>query len=291
MFIILPNNSSRQRLREFQATMTADRIDAMISKMEYKISVISIPKMHLVSTTNLKTILNDMGLQTLFQQGKSDLSLMSTGIDEYVPSVAFSPVVAYARPPYPGYQPESDEHFIFSRIDGTDATNRTKSRTVRSAVTYKASSEFHQSHEPLRLKDLVIGKRITKSYPRKKNVSRGRRQAPIQTNRDTGSESLHDLDALRTANGPLRNPGIFADEIIHKIDLTINERGTEGGAITYTTAVRTANVVFHADAPFMFIIRHEDTKLPLFYGSVFEPTSDWSRWEILRKCICLLISD
>lgn len=73
--------------------------------------------------------------------------------------------------------------------------------------------------------------------------------------------------------------------------------------VTYTTAVRTANVVFRADTPFMFIVRHDDTELPLFYSSVFEPTSDWwsaygseihafiaslSRWKLFAMLIVLI---
>lgn len=281
MFIILPNNSNRQRLREFQASMSADKIDEMISKMVYKISVISIPKMHMVSTLNLRTVLEEMGLHTLFRQGQSDLSLISSGVETPVLN-AFSSYPNAPLPPYPGYQQdEGEDRFIFSRIDSNDAANVTNARKVRSAVTYKASSEFHQSKEPLRLKDLVLGKRITKSYPRKKTVSRGKRQAPTITDRNAGISSLMNLESLRSmsARNPLPNPGLFADEIIHKIDLTINEKGTEGGAVTYSTAVRTANVIFRAETPFMFIIRHDDTKLPLFYGSVFEPTSDWERFE------------
>lgn len=36
MYIIMPNNSTRHRLRQFQATLTADKIEQMISKMEWK---------------------------------------------------------------------------------------------------------------------------------------------------------------------------------------------------------------------------------------------------------------
>lgn len=280
MFIILPNNSSQQRLREFQANMSADKIDDMISKMEYKISVISIPKMHMISTLNLKTVFDEMGLHTLFRQGQSDLSLISSGEEQFVNygrnRAAQNSYQRSRLPPYPGYVPEDDYRLLFSRAGIADETLLPMTRKTRSAITYKASSEFHQSKEPLRLKDLVLGKRITKSYPRKKTVSRGRRHATTQAERDAGISSLRNLDALRasSADQPLTNPGLFADEIIHKIDLTINEKGTEGGAVTYTTAVRTANVIFRADTPFLFIIRHDDTKLPLFYGSVFEPTSD-----------------
>lgn len=280
MFIILPNNSSQERLREFQTNMSADKIDDMISKMEYKISVISIPKMHMISTLNLKTVFDEMGLHTLFRQGQSDLSLISSGeerFQNYGPNRAALNSYQRSRlPPYPGHIPDDGYRLLFSRVGTGDETLNPMTRKTRSAITYKASSEFHQSKEPLRLKDLVLGKRITKSYPHKKTVSRGRRHAATQSERDAGIESLRNLDALRASSGdrPLTNPGLFADEIIHKIDLTINEKGTEGGAVTYTTAVRTANVIFRADTPFLFIIRHDDTKLPLFYGSVFEPTSD-----------------
>lgn len=313
MFIILPNNSSRQRLLEFQANMTADKINEMISRMEYRISVISIPKMHLVNTMNLKEVFDQMGVHSLFRQGQSELSLISTGDEDYkfsqpsppafapasapvpvrapapVPPRAPAPVYAHAPSFTPASSParspvdtsiwrplhDDPDRLIFSRLSADDSRKISHSRKSRSAVTYKASSEFHQSKEPLRLKDLVLGKRITKSYPRKKTVSRGRRQAATQSDRAAAISSLMDLDNLRQSDRYLPNPGLFADEIIHKVDLTINEKGTEGGAVTYTTAVRTASVIFRADTPFMFIVRHDDTKLPLFYGSVFEPTSDW----------------
>lgn len=36
MYIILPNNSSRSRMRQVQSYLTADKIEDMISKMEWK---------------------------------------------------------------------------------------------------------------------------------------------------------------------------------------------------------------------------------------------------------------
>lgn len=32
-------------------------------------------------------------------------------------------------------------------------------------------------------------------------------------------------------------------------------------------------VVFRADAPFLLLLRHDPTRLPLFYGAVFEPVN------------------
>lgn len=245
MFIILPNNSTRQRLRHLQATLTADKIDNMISKMEWRTAIILFPKLHITNELNLETILHKMGLRTLFKDHESDLSLISTGEEE-------------------NSSPLYDSRPQHSPLDSNVAASN---RRKRSAVTYKAPSEFYPAREPLRLKDLVIGKRITKSYPRKKTVSRHRRQAL------DSSASLKRLDSLRSESG-LSNPNLFADAIVHHVDLTINEYGTEGGAATATSLRRTGpDVLFRTEAPFLFLVRHDDTKLPLFYGTVFEPTN------------------
>lgn len=246
MFIILPNNSNRQRLRQLQATLTADKINNMISRMEWRTAIIVIPKLHITNRLDLKTILNRMGLRSLFRPGQSDLSLLSSGEPEFE---RVSP--------------------LNIGQNGMDS-NQTK-RERRSAVTYKtSSSDFHSAKEPLRLKDLVIGKRITKSYPRKKHVSHGRMRRQVLD----WSASLKRLDSLRSQLG-LRNPSLYTDELVHQVDLTVNEYGTDGGAATATSTRRTLpDVLFRTEAPFLFLIRHDDTKLPLFYGAVFEPTNN-----------------
>lgn len=284
MFVILPNNSNRQRLRQLQATLTADKIQELISKMEWKTAIILFPKLHIVNQLNLQRVLNRMGLRTIFRFGHSDLSLMSSG-DEENHMQANSPLlndaqsVLQSTQRHPGASDnESEQRFLFTRFDENEnKTLAATKRNRRSAVTYKvSSSDFHSVREPLRLKDLVLKKRITKSFPRKKVVSRGRRDTQYHSNEDS-SLSLKRLDLLRSrlqAN-PQTNPGLYADELLHKIDLTINEVGTEGGAATAVVMRRTGpDVVFRAETPFLFLIRHDDTKLPIFYGTVFEPTNN-----------------
>lgn len=277
MFIILPNASSAQRLREFQANMTAQKINDMISKMVYKTTVLSIPKMHLVSTLQLKETLQNMGLNSLFRQEECDLSLISTGAELLSGIVPIPPSILNFNPLLPQPGAADEERFVWTRLGAENETQTNQTQRVRrSAVTYKTSSEFRQVKEPLRLKDLVIGKRITKQVLHKKTISRGRKRRFVSiADLPDPTVGLRRLDALRhwAKNNNLPNPGIFADDMIHKIDLTINERGTEGGAVTYTSAVRSAEVIFRADTPFMFLVRHDDTKLPLFYGTVFEPTN------------------
>lgn len=273
MYVIVPNNSSRHRLRQFQATLTADKINNMIAKMEWKTAIVLFPKLHIKNKVNLKTILSRMGLRSLFNYEQSDLSLISTGVESVQDVVNSSELVNIMS---------NRNQFLFTRLGVDDkkeknsttplrnSTEADSKRERRSAVTYKAtSSDFHAAREPLRLKDLVIGKRITKSYPHKKLLSRGRRQAPVDP-----SVNLKRLDLLRARINEEQspNPRLFADELIHQVDLTVNEVGTEGGAATITTLRRSGpDVFFRAETPFLFLIRHEDTKLPIFYGCVFEP--------------------
>lgn len=260
MFIILPNNSNRQRLRQLQATLTADKINDMISKMQWKTSIILFPKLHITNRLNLKTILNRMGLRSLFREDQSDLSLLSSGDQEF--GKIFSANIVRNI--------TNAGRFIFGRETNLNQTKREK----RSAVTYKtSSSDFHSEKEPLRLKDLVIGKRITKSFPRKKHVSHGH-SFRIRRQIFDWSSSLKRLDSLRSQIG-LKNPNLYADEIVHQVELTLNEIGTQAAAATVTSLKRSPpDLIFRTDAPFLFLIRHDDTKLPLFYGAVFEPTDN-----------------
>lgn len=67
----------------------------------------------------------------------------------------------------------------------------------------------------------------------------------------------------------------FVDDFVHKTNLMMNEAGTEGAAATLSFLTRQdeTDVEFRVDTPFMFFIRHESTKMPIFYGSVYEPVN------------------
>ncbi|XP_053672100.1 serine protease inhibitor 28Dc-like [Anopheles nili] len=70
-----------------------------------------------------------------------------------------------------------------------------------------------------------------------------------------------------------RSTKLFISEMVHKIDLSINERGTEGGAVTITAMERSLPPVnFRVRGPFLLAIRHDPTKMLLFYGAVFDPS-------------------
>lgn len=82
------------------------------------------------------------------------------------------------------------------------------------------------------------------------------------------------------SNFSLLNPSLNATDnlsvggVLHKVDLEINEEGTEGGAVTATLMDRSLpSINFRVITPFVLAIRHDATKLLLFYGSVYDPSS------------------
>lgn len=82
--------------------------------------------------------------------------------------------------------------------------------------------------------------------------------------------------ATEAGNAP-PPPGLYADQVLHKVWLDVNEAGTEAAAATSISLTRDGsrkNVV--VDSPFFFFIRHESTKLMLFWGSVNNPPSSTS---------------
>ncbi|CRK93960.1 CLUMA_CG007486, isoform A [Clunio marinus] len=257
MYVILPKNSNSDKIRIAQRILTPERLEQIISKMRIKTAVILFPKMHLTGNLHLKKNFKEMGLSTLFEPQICDLSVMSQGYSEQSNGMNFSNSYLPTRRNAPEYLAiDPKESLIFTR------SNREAGRKLKRDVTYKVKGENSKHNNPLSVKDFMLRKRIIKKNHGKK-LRRSKRQFM--------QFAAEKLDSLRHRKD-LVNPHLFADEIIHKVDLTINEKGTEGGAATAITLNRSGtNVVFRVDTPFMFLIRHDPTHVPLFYGLVIEP--------------------
>uniref|UniRef100_A0A3F2YTX0 Serpin domain-containing protein n=1 Tax=Anopheles christyi TaxID=43041 RepID=A0A3F2YTX0_9DIPT len=64
----------------------------------------------------------------------------------------------------------------------------------------------------------------------------------------------------------------YVNQILHKLDLSIDEEGTEGAAATSALVDRIGSQrQFNGNAPFLIYLRHDATELPLFYGPIFDP--------------------
>lgn len=177
MFIILPNNSTKEKNLNLINILNANDIEQMIEKATYKSATIIIPKFHVEQTSDIQYAMQKMGVKTLFDPQESDLSLLT----------------------------------------------------------------------------------IQKRYDKKSNSK-------------SKMNKLEALDRTRSLLSSI-NTHIYVDTIIHKIVLTVDEFGTEGGAVTGSAVNKIgSSVLFLAQKPFLFLIRHNATKLPLFYGAVFEPS-------------------
>ncbi|CAD7079864.1 unnamed protein product [Hermetia illucens] len=84
---------------------------------------------------------------------------------------------------------------------------------------------------------------------------------------------MHNLRTFGRSSEQLKD-NVFVENILHKVDLNINEAGAEGAAVTATTLSRVdVEEDLEVNSPFLFLVQHTKTKLALFYGAVFDPTS------------------
>uniref|UniRef100_A0A1Q3FHY9 Putative serine proteinase inhibitor n=1 Tax=Culex tarsalis TaxID=7177 RepID=A0A1Q3FHY9_CULTA len=287
MYVIKPNNSNRLALQELIAMLNGPTVDELINRMRKTTAVILFPKMHVSSSLNLKKTLKALGAKTLFSSSKSDLSGISSPQGAAAPatevsSMAARPAVNLPDQKQPSKKKQKNpnrDQLIFSRIEGNETneitpveqrttelpttlvettlldeaepTTQTTEKCQRlfpRDVSYKAPSESKTKPDPLTSKDFFLKKRIVKTTQGKK---------AHRTRRDTEPAAM-----------------LFVSDAIHKVDLEINERGTEGGAATAITLNRSGtNVVFRADEPFLLLIRSDKTKLPLFFGAVYDPSA------------------
>jgi serpin B len=72
---------------------------------------------------------------------------------------------------------------------------------------------------------------------------------------------------------------LYISDVLHKAFVDVNEEGTEAAAATAVVMrlgaapAEEKPVVFKADRPFLFLIRHRDTGAILFLGRVLDPTA------------------
>ena len=66
---------------------------------------------------------------------------------------------------------------------------------------------------------------------------------------------------------------IYLSRVIHDSFLKIDEKGAEGAAVTTVgVAAESLPPSINFDSPFMFILRHVDSSVPVFIGKIMDPT-------------------
>lgn len=82
-----------------------------------------------------------------------------------------------------------------------------------------------------------------------------------------------DFSLLNPAEANDTKASLSVSGMLHKVDLAIDESGTEGAAVTATLLDRSMPTVnFRVIVPFLLAIRHDATKLLLFYGPIYDPS-------------------
>ena len=80
-----------------------------------------------------------------------------------------------------------------------------------------------------------------------------------------------DFTGMRTT---AKDEGLHISAVVHKAFVDVNEEGTEAAAATAVVMKDEAYhppVIFRADRPFLFLIRHNKTRTILFLGRVMDP--------------------
>ncbi|XP_049532690.1 serine protease inhibitor 28Dc-like [Anopheles darlingi] len=225
LYIIMPNNSTRQRMQEFQRNLTPAMIGEMVIKMTTRKMYLQLPKMRISNTINLRDVLQRLGLRTIFNAGQSDLSGM---IARPVPLNIYETRFGGSTP---------DPSSVVFPIDDYYPPNPTEGRR----------GSANAGNQPYGARPITDNIQPSNIFRESAN---GVKPQSVKT-----EKQLH------------------VSEFIHKVELDINEKGTEGGAITTSTIFRSLpSIHFRADAPFLLLLGHDETRLPLFYGSIYDPS-------------------
>ncbi|KYN34293.1 hypothetical protein ALC56_11400 [Trachymyrmex septentrionalis] len=146
--------------------------------------------------------------------------------------------------PYKGL--EMSMYVLLPKAEGAAALKNFQNQLTADTIEYLINSMKNET--------CVIG------FPRMKLSSK------LSLNGALQSLGLHSF-----AN--LVNPSLYADEVLHKVEMDVTEKGTEAAATTAVVLRRDGNQKkLVANRPFMFFIRHDPTKLILFWGTVNKPT-------------------
>lgn len=232
MYVFMPDDSTRDKVRALQANVDGQALNDVIGKMIVKTANVQLPKMHLQNSFNLKQVLEQLGASTIFSQENSNLYRVLTKPSRF--------------------GPEGDN--VEDVLDLLDDTRENAEKELR----------FRYGDECIITEKDVDNQKTCLEYENCRyggddcvccaQLSKGRKRR--QTSDDKNQRPL------------------YVNEVVHKVDVDVNEKGTEGGAVTATLLDRiTPTVNFKANGPFLMLIRDETTQLPMFYGSVYDPSS------------------
>lgn len=298
MYVVLPKDKGVDALRKLENRLDAETLENLIRNMRNQTCIIGLPRMRLSSTLSLKEALQSMGLRSLFDPSTADLSILSSGYS------GATSVPGRQQPGRPTPQPTmttGNDFFTFpNRFNPDEETPQPKPFQQPSL-----RQNYFTYDDPLRgyhveqwATGFSIG-RLPRERSRrslrfnlrsaKRNEANTFGNAPQRRKRQVrqidenflnymanqSPQPSYGLDNLRNY-GNLINPGLYADDVLHRVEIEVTETGTEAAAATAVTLAKDGSQQrFVADHPFLFFIRHEPTGLLLFWGSVIKPEPNY----------------
>lgn len=67
------------------------------------------------------------------------------------------------------------------------------------------------------------------------------------------------------------DPGSYISDILHKVEIVINEVGTVASAATVVTITRGGQSTFNVNKPFSFFIHHVESDTVVFWATINKP--------------------
>lgn len=232
MYVILPQESTADRLRQLENYLTPTDIERLVSSTRSTEVIIAFPKMKVVNTINLAQTMRNLGLRSLFDPRTSNLALLTPGFTTRFGGI-FRPAPTTTTTTQ---QPTSDwaNQLIFTRFGDQRDCRR----------VYDFYTNTFRCGEP-----------------------RQKRAAQFEF-----LDKLQNEYKRFSLNPQQANPGLYADEFIHKTLIDITEEGTEAAAVSGIGINRSGGqVTFKCDVPFLFFIYQHNTKMILFWGSITSP--------------------
>ena len=231
MYVILPQDSSVDKLHQLENYLTVRDIERLIDSTSETEATVSFPKMKLVSTMNLAQPLKALNVKSLFDSQNANLALLSPGIVSRFAEI-YRPQVKTTT-----QQPQSNlgNQLIFARFNEQESCEKVYDPYTRA---YRCRYQIRHTRQA----QLDFLEKLQKIYQQFKDK-------PEQI-----------------------NPGVYADQFIHKVFIDITEEGTEAAAVSGTGINRSGGkVTFRCDVPFIFFIYQKETKTILFWGSIKSP--------------------
>ncbi|KAB0799869.1 hypothetical protein PPYR_07749 [Photinus pyralis] len=237
MYVILPQDSNINKLRYLENYLTPVQLLALVNATKPTEVVVAFPKMQVSATLHLAQTLRNLGARSLFDPNTSNLALITPGFTTRFGGV-YQPRRTTTQSP-----PNWNNQLIFARFNDQTSCQRVYDFITRK---YRCYSEVRRPRA------------AQSQFP--------------QTSPLDFLDRLKEDHRQLSANPQQANPGLYAEEFIHKTFIDITEEGTEAVAASGIGINRSGGqVTFRCDVPFLFFIYQKETKMILFWGSVTSP--------------------